>query len=72
VREVLATLLALAEVDWDVVDVVEGTPGDQFGMFGDNARLCELTGWAPHWTVEDGIADMWRRASAEMKGGKYA
>jgi UDP-glucose 4-epimerase len=72
VREVLETLLEVAEADWDVVDVVDGTPGDQFGMFGDNALLRELTGWAPRWTVEDGIKDMWSRASDAVDGDKYA
>jgi UDP-glucose 4-epimerase len=72
VREVLETLLELAAADWDVVDVVDGTPGDQFGMFGDNALLRELTGWAPRWTVEDGIKDMWSRANDPMDGGNYA
>jgi len=64
VREVVGSLLACANAGWDVVEVVESTPGDQFGMFGDNLLLRELTGWAPKWEVKEGIADMWTRAKS--------
>lgn len=72
VREVLATLLALAGADWDVVEVVDGTPGDQFGMFGENSRLRELTGWAPKWSVEGGIAEMWKQSSVDSHRASHA
>ena len=61
-REVLEVLLRQAGADWDAVEEAPGTPGDQFGMYGDNARLRELAEWSPAWDVERGITDMWQRA----------
>ena len=62
VREVLEVLLRQAGADWDAVEEAPGPPGDQFGMYGDNARLRELAEWSPAWDVERGITDMWQRA----------
>ena len=62
VREVLQALLDQADAGWDAVQEIAGTPGDQFGMFGDSSRLRELAGWSPAWDVQRGIADMWQRA----------
>lgn len=67
VREVIDTLLRLAGKGWDCVEVTEGTPGDQFGMYGDNSRLKELTGWSASKDIEAGIGDMWRRACDEIE-----
>ena len=62
VRQVVGSLLACADAGWDAVEVVESTPGDQFGMFGDNSLLRDLSGWKPTWEVKEGIADMWTKA----------
>jgi UDP-glucose 4-epimerase len=64
VREVVGSLLVCAGARWDVVEVVEDTPGDQFGMFGDNLLLRDLAGWEPKWEVKEGIADMWTKAKS--------
>ncbi len=68
VREVLEALLTTADADWNAVEVIAGTPGDQFGMYGDNSALRELANWAPDWTVELGIGNMWEQATAATRG----
>lgn len=64
VKQVIDSLLEAAGLDWSVVEVAQGTPGDQFGMFGDNNLLRELGDWAPQWDATTGIRDMWRRVTA--------
>ena len=67
VSQVIEALLEVAGLDWSVVEVVEGTPGDQFGMYGDNALLRELGGWSPRWDARTGIHDMWQKATASER-----
>jgi UDP-glucose 4-epimerase len=59
VREVLAILLRHAGFDWDVVEQVSSTPGDQFGVYGDNSALKHLGHWSPVVTLQNGIGTMW-------------
>lgn len=59
VREVLDILLRHAGLDWDVVEQVSVTPGDQFGVYGDNAALVRLGHWSPVVTLNNGIGTMW-------------
>jgi UDP-glucose 4-epimerase len=40
------------------VEYVEGTPGDQFGIFGDNRKAIEILGWNPKVTFDEGIEKM--------------
>ena len=64
VREIVGSLLACADAGWDVVEIVENTPGDQFGMFGNNVLLRNLADWEPKWEIQEGIADMWTKAKS--------
>ena len=72
VHKIIDTLLRIAGKGWDCVEVTEGTPGDQFGMYGDNTRLKELTGWSITKDIEAGIGDMWLRAceDSDVKRGR--
>ncbi len=40
------------------VEVVGGTPGDQFAIHGDASKLNETLGWSPTVSVEEGLARM--------------
>lgn len=68
VREVLEIMLSEAGAGWSVVQVADGTPGDQFGMYGDNTQLRRHAGWSPIWNVQRGIADMWATSNAAEEG----
>lgn len=45
------------------VEYVDGTPGDQFGIYGENKKLRELLGWQPTVKFEEGMTKMvaWAR-----------
>lgn len=62
VREVLDILLTEAGFGWEVIEEVPGTPGDQFGMFGDNRSIFQALDWVPTWSLARGIRSM-REAS---------
>ena len=40
------------------VTYTDGTPGDQFGIFGSNSKAKTIIQWEPRWRFEDGIAEM--------------
>ncbi len=40
------------------VEYQDSTPGDTFGLFGDNSKLYELTGFRPSTKLEDGLRKM--------------
>lgn len=40
------------------IEVVGGTPGDQFGIFGDASKLRGDIGWSPDISLEEGISRM--------------
>ena len=44
-----------------------GTPGDQFGIYGDFSKIKDLLGWSPVYTFEDGMGKMidWARDELE-------
>lgn len=41
------------------VKVAGSTPGDTFGIFGDNKRVCDDTGWKPSTGLADGLKKMY-------------
>lgn len=40
------------------VNYVEGTPGDQFGIYGNNKKAKETINWEPNWDFEVGMKTM--------------
>lgn len=42
----------------NVVEFVEGTPGDQLGIFGNSSKFREDTGWLPTRNFSDGFREM--------------
>ena len=40
------------------VEYTEGTPGDQFGIFGDNEKIQHAMGWSPKVEFRDGMKRM--------------
>ena len=40
------------------VEYTEGTPGDQFGIFGDNEKIQRAMGWSPKVEFRDGMKRM--------------
>lgn len=47
------------ELPYEVkVDYVDGTPGDQFGIFGSSALIERELGWEPTINLEEGIKNM--------------
>ncbi len=40
------------------VTYTDGTPGDQFGIYGNNSKAKEIIQWEPRWRFEDGITEM--------------
>jgi UDP-glucose 4-epimerase len=65
VHELLRTIVAAFGEDPDSypIDWADPTPNDQFGCYGDPARLREELGWEPRVALEDGVARMaeWAR-----------
>jgi UDP-glucose 4-epimerase len=49
------------------VQYVEGTEGDQFGIYCSFERIARILGWTPTVTLEEGIADMvsWAIATSQ-------
>lgn len=48
------------------VEYLEGTPGDQFGIYGDNHKIMDCLGWKPLVEFEDGMKRMIEWALEEM------
>lgn len=40
------------------VEYVQGTPGDQHGIYGDNQKLCSQINWKPKYNFEEGFQSM--------------
>lgn len=40
------------------VTYTDGTPGDQFGIYGNNSKAKSIIQWEPRWQFDDGIAAM--------------
>ena len=40
------------------VEYISGTPGDQFGIYGDNSKIMKELGWKPRYSFEDGMRKM--------------
>lgn len=57
VEDVINTIIS--SVPFEVaVEYVEGTPGDQFGIFGCNEKTVKKLDWCPKTTFEDGMRKM--------------
>lgn len=52
------------------VEYSGGTPGDQFGIYGDNKKAMELLSWKPEVDFETGIKKMtkWAMTLEELRG----
>lgn len=51
--------LIVNNVNFDVTyEYVDGTPGDQFGIYGSNEKIKKDLGWLPTFTFEDGMKKM--------------
>lgn len=51
------------------VEYAAGTPGDQFGLYGDNARIRDELGWTPKTLLKDGLSRMVAHAKKEVSVG---
>ncbi len=51
-----------------MVEYSEGTPGDQFGIFGDYGKIEKHLGWSPKVTFSEGMHRMISWAVAEKRG----
>ena len=40
------------------VEYLDGTPGDQFGIFGDNSKILQDLKWSPRYSFSNGIKEM--------------
>ena len=40
------------------MEYISGTPGDQFGIYGDNSKIMKELGWKPRYSFEDGMRKM--------------
>lgn len=40
------------------VEVTDGTPGDQFGIYGDSSKLRQDINWTPDISIEQGLTEM--------------
>lgn len=57
VEQVLSTINK--SLDDDItIEYTDGTPGDQFGIYGNHDRITSLLGWRPKMSFEDGIVNM--------------
>ncbi|MGN0755321.1 NAD-dependent epimerase/dehydratase family protein [Treponema sp.] len=51
--------LIVDNVNFDLTyEYVDGTPGDQFGIYGNNEKIKKDLGWFPTFTFEDGMKKM--------------
>lgn len=51
--------LIVDNVNFDLTyEYVDGTPGDQFGIYGNNVKIKKDLGWFPTFTFEDGMKKM--------------
>jgi len=61
VKTTINEVLSIIQKYWPerlVVDFLNGTPGDQFGVVGNNTVAKEKLNWEPEVTVENGISSM--------------
>lgn len=67
VEEVIGNITK--QLPYDVsVEYSGGTPGDQFGIYGDNSKIKEVLGWNPSVSFEQGMEKMVKWARNEMHG----
>ena len=57
VEDVISTICKNLPYKIDV-EYVDGTPGDQFGIFGDYEKINKELGWSPKFSFENGIKIM--------------
>lgn len=58
VGELLDTMRARADATAHPVEVVDGTPGDQFGIYGTAEKLRADLGWSPSVSLAEGLDRM--------------
>jgi len=58
VKELLETMLHCAGEEEFPIEVTDGTPGDQFGIYGDVSKIQERLGWTPEVSLEEGLNAM--------------
>jgi len=58
VSELVDTMLDVYEVEDYPIKVTEGTPGDQFGIYGDSSKIQDDLEWSPTVSLEDGLEQM--------------
>jgi UDP-glucose 4-epimerase len=58
ISELIDTILSTNGTPEYPIQVQEGTPGDQFGIYGDASKLEYDTGWKPAHTIQSGIKRM--------------
>lgn len=57
-----------ASLPYDVsVEYADSTPGDQFGIYGDNTKIKEALGWEPQYDFQTGMKEMIRWATTEAE-----
>lgn len=57
VEQVVGTIICQLPYEVDV-KYIEGTPGDQFGIYGNNEKISEAIGWEPCVKFADGMEKM--------------
>ena len=58
VKEAIGTILEkMGEIDYEVINQ-QGTPGDQFGIFGNPEKTTNSIGWRSKTSFSDGIESM--------------
>lgn len=57
--------LILDKIPGTTVEYADGTPGDQFGIYGDNAKARTLLKWTPTISFEEGMRDFIEKAIKE-------
>lgn len=61
VEEVVNTIVHSFDDQIDI-EYIEGTPGDQFGIYGNNKKILDVLGWAPQVAFSEGMSKMIRWA----------
>jgi UDP-glucose 4-epimerase len=58
IRELIERMLEQYGDEDYPIEVADGTPGDQFGIYGDASKLRNDTGWTPSVTIDEGLGQM--------------
>ena len=66
VEHIIDTITSTLPYDVEVT-YTGGTPGDQFGIYGDHAKISSVLGWNPAIDFDTGMKDMIAWARTEME-----